>query len=682
MRVLIVDDHDVVRRGVRALLAKGDGFEVCGEAIDGRDAIEKARELTPDVITMDISMPNLNGLEATREIRRFLPEVPILIMSQHDVPELMKQALNAGANAYIVKTAISTELLPALDRVRRKEVTPGLVFGSAHASLNVHELLDQRTVALDKVTRELQIAADHLDLVTNHAAAAVTRCSRDLRYLWANPGYAEWLRLPLSEIVGKPIKHVLGEEAFDALLPYFQRVLRGEKVAYEQQVVFKGIGHRWISAKYTPTLDGTGTPDGWVAVVTDVTERRQMEQALRDSESRLEAEAKALAQLHALSSKLWATSNLEDGLFQMLNAAIQLLGADKGNVQLYAPDTGLLTIVAQHGFPREFLDFFREITTDDESACARVLRTREPVIIADVEADLAFAPYRGAARSAGFKAVTSVPLVASDGGIVGVLSAHFRFVHAPSNESLRRLELYARQAADFVARCKSQRDLELKVQQLYGSLLRAQDEERRRIARELHDSVGQLLAAIGMNISTVVQEKSKLSPAAAQCVGENAVLIRQVTDEIRTMSHLLHPPLLEEVGLKSALQEYVKGFQQRSKLAVTLDLPDDFQRLPNDSELCLFRIAQECLTNVHRHSGSTSALVRLRSTSTEVILEVSDDGKGIGSDLSKISGVGVRGMRERMRQLGGSLQIYSEGRGTTVHASLPSLQKKAAIFAV
>ena len=682
LRVLIVDDHDVVRRGVRSLLVNGDGYEVCGEAVDGRDAIEKARELKPDAITMDISMPNLNGLEATREIRRFLPEVPILIMSQHDVPEMMKQALNAGATAYIVKTAISTELLPALDRVRRKEIAPGLVFGSAHATLNVHELLEQRTAALDKAARELEVAAEHLDLVTSHAAAAVTRCSRDLRYLWANPGYAEWLQLPLSEIVGKPIKHVLGEQAFDALLPYFQRVLGGEKVAYEQEALFNGIGCRWISAKYTPTLDSTGKPDGWVAVVTDVTQRRQMEEALRDSEARLDADAKALAQLHDLSSKLWATSNLQDGLSQMLDAAIQLLGADKGNVQLLDAEKGVLRIVAQQGFDEGFLDCFREVSASDDCVCGRALRTRQTVIVPDVEADCAFAPYLEASRFAGFRAVTSMPLIASGSGILGVLSAHFRIVHAPSNESLRRLELYARQAADFVARSKAQRDLEHKVQQLYGSLLRAQDEERRRMARELHDSVGQLLAAIGMNISTVSQERSKLSPAATRCVEENSVMIRQVMDEIRTISHLLHPPLLEEVGLKSALREYVKGFHERSKLAVTLDLPDDFERMPSDSELCLFRIAQECLTNVHRHSGSTSALVRLRSTPTEVILEVSDDGKGIDGDLSEISGVGVRGMRERMRQLGGSLQIYSEGRGTTVHASLPSLPKKAVIHAV
>jgi PAS domain S-box-containing protein len=301
LRVLIVDDHEVVRRGVRSLLASNDRFEICGEAFDGRDAIEKARQLRPDVIILDISMPNLNGLEATREIRRFLPEVPILIMSQHDVPEMMKQALHAGATAYIVKSAITTELLAALERVREKEIPPGLVFGSAHANLNVQELLNEKTAALDRATKELEMAVTHLDMVASHAAVAVTRCSRDLRYLWVNPGYAEWLQLPISEIVGQPIKDVLGPEVFESLSPHFERVLKGERVAYEQEVPYKRIGRRWISAIYTPALDNTGMPDGWVAVVLDMTERHEMEQTLRDSKARLDEEAKSFRKLYELS---------------------------------------------------------------------------------------------------------------------------------------------------------------------------------------------------------------------------------------------------------------------------------------------------------------------------------------------------------------------------------------------
>ena len=677
MRILIVDDHEVVRRGVRSLLVEG-GLEVCGEAIDGRDAIEKAGQLKPDVITMDIGMPNLNGLEATREIHRVLPEIPILIMSQHDVPQMMKQALNAGASAYIVKSALTTELVPALERVLRKQIPAGLVFGSTHANPNVQELLDERTAALEKATKDLEMTAAHLDLVTSHAAVAVTRCSRDLKYLWANPGYAEWLQRPLSQIVGQPIEDVLGPDAFEALRPHFERVLEGEKVIYEQEVVIRGIGRRWVSAKYTPTPDRTGRPDGWVAVVLDLTKRRQMEQALLDSETRLDAEAKAIGKLHELSSALWKTANLADGLKQMLNAVIQLLGADKGNVQLLNAERGVLTIAAQQGFDESFLKLFREVSASDDCACGRALRSRQTIIVRDVETDEGFRPYVEAARAAGYKAVTSIPLVASDGTVLGMFSTHFRAVHVPSEESLRRLELYARQAADFVARCNAQLDLERRVSQqtqelreVTGHLIQAQDAERRRIARELHDGVGQLLAAIGMNIATIADEQ--LSPAAAKCAEENAAMVRQLSDEIRTLSYLLHPPLLEEVGLKSALEEYLKGFQQRSKLAVTLDVPETFDRLPSDSEISLFRIAQESLTNIHRHSASTTALVRLWTDSGDVVLEISDNGTGINGDLNEVSGVGLRGMRERMRQLGGSLEIHSSDRGTKVRATLPIL---------
>ena len=118
IRILIVDDHEVVRRGVCSLLSLEEGMEVCGEAVDGLDAVVKAQELRPDIITMDISMPNMNGLEAAREIRRMMPDVQILILTQHDVPEMMQQALNAGANGYVVKSAISTDLVAALEKVR------------------------------------------------------------------------------------------------------------------------------------------------------------------------------------------------------------------------------------------------------------------------------------------------------------------------------------------------------------------------------------------------------------------------------------------------------------------------------------------------------------------------------------------------------------------------------------
>jgi signal transduction histidine kinase len=203
-----------------------------------------------------------------------------------------------------------------------------------------------------------------------------------------------------------------------------------------------------------------------------------------------------------------------------------------------------------------------------------------------------------------------------------------------------------------------------------------------RIARELHDGMGQLLAAISMNVSQVEKEKAKLSPATARCVEDNLSLIGQASAEIRTMSYLLHPPLLEEVGLQSALTWYIDGFTERSKIKVALDLDSDLGRLPKDYELSLFRIAQECLTNIHCHSGSFTALVQLSRTSEEIALEVTDEGRGISQEIQlKLTsganaGVGFRGMQERARLVGGTLTVHSNGNGTSVRVVLP-LTKEA-----
>lgn len=224
---------------------------------------------------------------------------------------------------------------------------------------------------------------------------------------------------------------------------------------------------------------------------------------------------------------------------------------------------------------------------------------------------------------------------------------------------------------------RKQADAVQKETELSGRLLELQDEERRRIARELHDGVGQLLTAVTMNNSAVVEEKDKLSPAAARCVEENASLIQQALADIRKVSHLLHPPLLEEAGLNWCLEEYINAFAERSKIAARLEMPAEFGRLPQSHELCLFRIAQECLTNVHRHSGSAMALVRLSRTPVEVKLEVIDEGHGMGPKtrstiLSGTSpGLGLRGMRERLKLLGGRLDVLSNSHGTVVSATLP-----------
>jgi len=197
---------------------------------------------------------------------------------------------------------------------------------------------------------------------------------------------------------------------------------------------------------------------------------------------------------------------------------------------------------------------------------------------------------------------------------------------------------------------------------------------RRRIARSLHESAAQTLAALSMNLQRM--ERMKLAPHAIEVLNDSLELVTQTSREVRTLSHLLHPPLLDEAGLPSSLRWYVQGFGERSNLNVSLEIADDLGRLPTEIEITLFRVVQESLTNVHRHSGSESAAIRLRRSGPEVVLEVEDRGIGIPPEvLERVQsagamGVGVAGMRERLTQLGGTLEIESAGRGTLVRARI------------
>ena len=214
------------------------------------------------------------------------------------------------------------------------------------------------------------------------------------------------------------------------------------------------------------------------------------------------------------------------------------------------------------------------------------------------------------------------------------------------------------------------------LRELTARLMQSQDEERRRIARELHDSVGQSLAAMTMNMATVASEIDRLAHIK-KAVTETLELAQGMNQEIRTVSYLLHPPLLDEAGLGSAVRWYVEGFSERSNIRVQLDMPEDFGRLPQELETALFRTVQECLTNIHRHSGSLVATIHLTRSNDEVELRVFDEGSGIPSErldavrASGTPGVGIRGMRERLYQLGGTLEIQSNGKGTQIEARVP-----------
>ena len=278
------------------------------------------------------------------------------------------------------------------------------------------------------------------------------------------------------------------------------------------------------------------------------------------------------------------------------------------------------------------------------------------------------------------------------------------FISAVHLTDLDQLKAYERGAVDYIsvpivpellrAKVSVFADLHRKTRQmemlngelhnLSARLMAAQDEERRRIARDLHDSVGQLVAALSMNSSLALTEAENLSVPASDALRQNISMIQQLSNEIRTISHLLHPPLLDEIGLLPAIQIFAEGFAERSKVEVVVELAPEIGRLAPNVEISIFRIVQECLTNVYRHSGSKTACIKMWPSDGKMLtLQVCDQGKGIPAErrvsmsVGTSRGLGMSGMRERVRELGGTLEIQSNGNGTTVTVEFPAASARA-----
>ena len=221
-----------------------------------------------------------------------------------------------------------------------------------------------------------------------------------------------------------------------------------------------------------------------------------------------------------------------------------------------------------------------------------------------------------------------------------------------------------------------QRESQMRLRELTGQLLHAQDEERRRIARDLHDVTAQNLAALAIGLSTLNDSVAALNSEERQLIAQSLKLVDQCSEEVRTLSYLLHPPLLDEFGLTVALKWYIDGFTRRTAIKVELDVLSELERFPPEIEIALFRVLQESLVNIQKHSGSSAAKIRLTREDGRIILEIHDLGTGFVADnlpgrTVSTAGVGILSMRERLKQLGGGLTLESGPGGTRVRAMLP-----------
>jgi PAS domain S-box-containing protein len=649
MRILVVDDHEVVRRGICSVLATESSLTICGEAVDGKDAIEKARALRPDIVVMDITMPRMNGLEATREIKRLLPETEIVIVSQHEAPEMVRQAFNAGARAFVVKSSVSKELLAAINKVNKGEpFVKAAETAESSQSLDPTDVL-QRSAAFEKALRESE---ERFRSAMTNMAEGLVMLDAQGRVTYMNPAAETLFGWSSAELLGKNLHEQTHYKRPDGA-PYaatdcpLLRVLRSGAEVRGQEDLFIRKDRSFLPVVFSASPVRTEPMNGGLVVCfRDDAIRRQAQEALRQSERIYRAIGESI------DYGVWICDEHGRNVYAS-PSFLELIGltqeqcSECGWAHAMDPAEGDATKEAWQQCVRKGTSWEREARFRAKDGHWHHILSR------------------------------GVPIRDSQGKVLYWAGINLDIQHR------KEAEQQLQQLVERLESRVSERTLELenataKLRELTGTLLQTQDEERRRIARELHDGVGQLVVAMSMNLTTLVSEKERLSPEARQTLDQNQALIEQCSREIRTMSHLLHPPLLDEVGLDSALRWYVDGFSDRSKITVDTKLARDFtEDLPRDLALSVFRIVQESLTNIHRHSESPTALVQIDRSPREITLIVEDQGKGIPAEIQskilsgELIGVGLRGMRERVRQFGGRLDVHSNGNGTRVVAVLP-----------
>jgi PAS domain S-box-containing protein len=766
MRILVADDHEVVRRGVISLLLARPDCLVCGEATNGEEAVERAQSLHPDVIIMDVSMPGLNGIEATRIIHNALPGSEVLVLSQHDAPEMARQAFKAGARGYVIKSSVGKNLTAALDKVSRHECYFDPAISEIAGPFDVQEIL-QRSAALEQALRESeQLYRSTFEL----AAVGVAHVSREGRWLRVNRRLCEILGYPEEELLETTFQELTHPDDLSANLIQRARIVAGEIPTFSMEKRFtrKDTSQVWVNLTVSAARDSAGNFKHFISVIEDIADRRQAD------ETRARLAAIVSSSDDAIISKdldgtitswnLAATRVFEFAPEEAIGRSVTILIPP----ELQEEETQILNRLRRG----ERIDHFETVRVTKSGKRVHVSLSISPIrdgkgriigaskIARDItdlkRAEHALRKSDERLRAAFSQTYSFLVILALDGTVIDANRPALEAAGCTSEELLGRkmweqwwshlpdevekLKIAISKAASgqavreecyfclpdgtrrFADRTISpvkdeagriimlvasgldtteQKDLrdELEervkkrtqqlqkknqelidqartVRELSGKLLHAQDEERRRFARELHDSAGQLIAAVQMNLIPFEAQGEKFGADFDRAIGESLDFLRQLSEELRTVSHLLHPPLLDEAGLPSALRWYVEGFAERSKIDVQLDLSPDLARMSSDMEVTLFRVVQECLTNIHRHSGSKRAAIRVFGSALEICLEVRDYGKGMpslnenGSSLLR-SGVGIQGMRERLRQLNGHLEILSFPDGTQVTARLP-----------
>ena len=666
-RVLLADDNADLRDYVRRLLSEHYEVEA---VVDGEAALAAARARKPDLVVTDLMMPRLDGFGLIRALRADaeLRAIPVLALSARAGEEARVEGLGQGADDYLVKPFSARELLVRAEALLRSQ--------------------DIRREAGEA----LRASEDRYRQLLGLMPAGVYACEAPSGVItYYNEHAAKlWGRAPG---IGDTEERFCGSYKLWTVDGTFMRrdetpmavALRtGRSFRDQEAVVERPDGtHFSVVVNIDPIRDAGGRVTGAINVFYDVTDRVRAEAALRASQTRLAGETRALARLNEASSRLWRMPTLQEGFQEILNATIELLGADKGNLQML--DGGVLRIAAQRGFESEFLECFREVSVDDPSACGRALHGRSRTVVEDVEEDPSFAPFRAVARTAGYRAVQSTPLLGRDGQLLGVISTHWRDPHRPDEQELRRLDLYSRQVADFIERCRAEERLR--------EADRRKDEFIAVLSHELRNPLAPLRNAL---------ELLRLRDGADPGGKARAMMDRQVQQLARLVDDLLETSRISS-GLLELRQEPVPLAQVLATAVETAEpvVREAGHRLfvegPSEPVWVMadaIRLAQSfanLINNAARYTprGGRIWLRTSRGADGGVRIAVRDTGVGFSAEAadrlfelfvrgesSKGLGIGLSLVRKLVEMHGGTVEARSEGpgRGAEFVVVLPRIE--------
>jgi PAS domain S-box-containing protein len=477
-----------------------------------------------------------------------------------------------------------------------------------------------------------------------------------------NTGAEHTFGYKAHEAIGQHITLIIPPDRWDEETDILRRIANGERVNHFETVRTRKDGALLnISATISPVRDAAGRVIGASKVARDVTERRRVERAIAEQ-----------ARLLDLSFDAIFVRDAEDRITYWNNGASRLYGFSREEALARVSHDLLHT-----EFPDRLERIIEQLQRDGRWSGELTHKCKDGTSVV-VASRWALDRSNRGNQNVILETNSDITRQKQSEKVLRESEERFRTL-AEALDAQVQLRTQELEERNWEVLEQSEQ-----LRELSNRLLQTQDDERRHIARELHDSAGQLISVLAMSLASVDQNVAQdpklakaLNPKLAKALKDSQDLLQQLNSEIRTMSYLLHPPLLDASGLPGAIRWYTQGVTERSGLQIDLNITQNFGRLPGEIELALFRIMQEGLTNVHRHSGSKKATIRIAREADGVSLEIEDEGRGISPErLARIqrqgSGVGITGIRERIRHFGGLMNIQSCESGTRISVMIPT----------